>query len=382
MQNAALSRSPHASHLIRCITGLPGTKADLDTSRVGVAYYCLSGLDLLNSLEGNKKIFWQDLIDWKDWLWQQFIEREAGSGFRTGTSKLQMLPELRHIQPIKDSSRDYDQPHLIMTYTALLSLSILRDDFSRLDHAGILKFLKSTQHLDGSFSSLPIGTISSESDLRLTFCAFAICSMLDDWSHIDVDNAIRFIQQCRTYEGGYGEVPNREAQGGPTYCALASLALAAKHLHPKDGMEEMPELDEFLSPHDKKETTRWLVQKQKGGFQGRTEKSPDACYCFWCGASLKILNEEGLVDKDANTGFLSACQYKHGGIAKAPGEIPDPYHTYLSLASLALYPPTEEWLADCPDEGVSWKLEQLDPLLNLRVETARWARTHIPSHHK
>jgi geranylgeranyl transferase type-1 subunit beta len=44
---------------------------------------------------------------------------------------------------------DHDTPQIIMTYTALLSLSILRDNFSRLDRKGVLKFLKSCQNSDG-----------------------------------------------------------------------------------------------------------------------------------------------------------------------------------------------------------------------------------------
>jgi len=59
-------------------------------------------------------------------------------------------------------------------------------------------------------------------------------------------------------------------------------------------------------------------------------------------------------------------------------ETTDPYHTYLAMASLALYPPTETWRAKRMDNGPSWNLEKLDPLLNLRVETAEWARRHIP----
>ena len=48
----------------------------------------------------------------------------------------------------------------------------------------------------------------------------------------------------------------------------------------------------------------------------------------------------------------------------------DPYHTYLSLASLALYPPGD-------DAHESWRLPRLDPLINATVETAKWAREHI-----
>lgn len=66
------------------------------------------------------------------------------------------------------------------------------------------------------------------------------------------------------------------SSGGTTYCALASLQLA-KQL-------------ESLSAQDRQKTVRWLVQNQasNGGFRGRTNKDADACYCFWCGASLHV----------------------------------------------------------------------------------------------
>lgn len=36
-----------------------------------------------------------------------------------------------------------------------------------------------------------------ESDIRTTYCAFAISSMLNDWSGLDVDRATEFIARCR-----------------------------------------------------------------------------------------------------------------------------------------------------------------------------------------
>ena len=38
---------------------------------------------------------------------------------------------------------------MIVTYTALLSLAILRDDFKRLDRQGLVTFLRSSQREDG-----------------------------------------------------------------------------------------------------------------------------------------------------------------------------------------------------------------------------------------
>ena len=44
-------------------------------------------------------------------------------------------------------------PQLIMTYTALLSLAMLRDDFSRLDRSGLISFLKACQNEDGRYAN-------------------------------------------------------------------------------------------------------------------------------------------------------------------------------------------------------------------------------------
>lgn len=136
-----------------------------------------------------------------------------------------------------------DPPHLIMTYTALLTLAILRDDCTRLDRRGLKGLLRATQQEDGrcvqSLTSLSnhfvvsfplnqsltfINLLNStrftrhhtctlccplsdecsftaipgqgEADLRMVYTAFAICAMLDDWSAVDVPRALGFIKRC------------------------------------------------------------------------------------------------------------------------------------------------------------------------------------------
>jgi geranylgeranyl transferase type-1 subunit beta len=46
---------------------------------------------------------------------------------------------------------EFDTPHMIVTYTALIALAILRDDFTRLDRRGLVTFLRSSQQEDGRF---------------------------------------------------------------------------------------------------------------------------------------------------------------------------------------------------------------------------------------
>src|SRR5882724_11863675 len=66
-------------------------------------------------------------------------EGEHGFGFRPGSSMSLFSDVSNYVYYFTmsslcpqngRSSPRYDPPHLIMTYTALLSLSILRDDFS------------------------------------------------------------------------------------------------------------------------------------------------------------------------------------------------------------------------------------------------------------
>lgn len=218
----------------------------------------------------------------------------------------------------------------------------------------------------------------------MTYCAFVICSLLDDFTCIDLQKALNFVKNCRTYEGAYGQVPGLEGHGGPTYCSLASL-----HLVPHSELTR-------LSLEDKDQTLRWLCHNQvflnsdetsdraddPGGFRGRTEKEADACYSFWCCASIEILRSHAtadtgsvplLVDVAANARWIERCAFKWGGIAKTPGETPDPYHTYLSLASIGVFPPE---LRSSLDQ--SWaKLAKVDPLINGRVESVVWGRNKL-----
>ncbi|KAJ4482494.1 terpenoid cyclases/protein prenyltransferase alpha-alpha toroid [Lentinula aciculospora] len=347
-----LARVAHAGHVKRCLSGLPSSQVDLDPGRMAVAFYCLGSLDLLKMVQ--EKISQTDRESWREWIWEQQTRGKYGSGFRPSPFMAGSM--------LSEGARytDYDMPHIIMTYTALLTLAILRDDFSRLDKQGILSFLKACQREDGSFSTVPG---SGETDLRTLYCAFVISHLLNDWSGVDADGALSFIASCRSYEGGYGQSAHCEANGGTTYIAMAAIHLAPVTSNP-------------LSPSEIRKTIEWAVHKQhqSGGFCGRTNKLADACYCFWIAGSLKILGAGDLVNSRSLAVFLSSCQFKFGGISKAPGEHPDPYHTYLSLAALSMFPPP---LYDNDTNSSSWAFEPLDPLINARKETAEWARSHI-----
>ncbi|KAK7464852.1 geranylgeranyl transferase type-1 subunit beta [Stygiomarasmius scandens] len=416
-----LARIGHAGHVKRCLSGLPDSQTDLDSSRLAVAFYCIGSLDLLGLIPD--KIAQGDLDLWREWIWEQYVSGPNGAGFRPSPFMTPLPASSQNPSSSSDPSSDpgyeyANTPHIIMTYTALLTLSILQDDFSRLDKAGLVRLLRACQRADGSFGTVPPGSGSTsapgsvtetESDLRTLYCAFVISSLLDCWDGVDVDRAVRYVKGCRTYEGGYGISTGYEAQGGTTYIALASIYLAPSS-------SSSPSNSYRLTPTEKSQTISWLVRMQhsEGGFCGRTNKSPDACYCFWCGASLKILDADHLVDTRALLSFVADCQFKYGGIAKAPGETPDPYHTYLSLAALSIYSPRppspppsapSQPVSSSPSTTLttssisasasisapqpshchppvdankaSWMLEPLDPLINARKGTARWARERL-----
>ncbi|KAH9950677.1 terpenoid cyclases/Protein prenyltransferase [Amylocystis lapponica] len=352
-----LAKSSHVAHAKMCLSGLPGSQVELDSSRMVIAFYCLGTLDLIGMLQ--EKSSAMERRDWRDWIWEQQTRGKYGSGFRPSPY---MTPGADSLRVMQENGNEYNGPHLIMTYTALSLLAILRDDFSQLDRAGILELLRACQQEDGSFSALPEG---GEADLRTVYCAFVISSMLDDWSGIDVDRSIAYIQRCSSYEGGYGQTPFGEALGGTTYCAIAAL-----HLAPPTPSSP---LARRIPPSMRMRTIRWLVQNQtpSGGFRGRTGKDADACYCFWCGAALKVLGVGELVDTNALAGFLGRCQFKFGGISKAPGERSDPYHTHLSLAALSVLPPATV--------EAGWQLPALDVLWIATEPTASWAHEHIPA---
>lgn len=101
----------------------------------------------------------------------------------------------------------------------------------------------------------------------------------------------------------------------------------------------------------------------------------------------QILGVRGAVDSAALGDFLARCQFKFGGVAKAPDGRPgtrfsiqlllvvshllsiDPYHTYMSLAAASIYPPE--------NADDSWTLPRLDVLWNATEETAAWLKEHV-----
>uniref|UniRef100_A0A9L0TU14 Protein geranylgeranyltransferase type I subunit beta n=1 Tax=Equus caballus TaxID=9796 RepID=A0A9L0TU14_HORSE len=181
-------RDRHVRFFQRCLQVLPERYSSLETSRLTIAFFALSGLDMLDSLDVVNK---DDIIEWIYSL--QVLPTEDRSnlnrcGFR-GSSYLG-IP----FNPSKNpgTAHPYDSGHIAMTYTGLSCLVILGDDLSRVNKEACLAGLRALQLEDGSFCAVPEG---SENDMRFVYCASCICYMLNNWSGMDMKKAINYIRR-------------------------------------------------------------------------------------------------------------------------------------------------------------------------------------------
>jgi geranylgeranyl transferase type-1 subunit beta len=298
--------SLHTKYFARCLTVLPSHTSSLDNSRVTVAYYSLAGLDLLHSVPISLPYNPSELIAWIYSL--QLTPDSDACGFRGSSCAItsRVTPNL------------YDHIHITMTMTALISLLILGDD---LEHVQRRKIASSLVHLQLSNGAFLATRLSTENDLRFVYCACVVAFILNDWSGINQDLTTSFILQCRTYEYAFGQMPGAEAHGGSTFCAIAALALMNR-------LNDLDHQDDLI---------RWCLQRQNEGFNGRPNKPDDSCYSWWIGATLNLLNKDNFINFNLNQTYLHATEAKiTGGFSKWPNSTPDPLHSYLSLASLAL----------------------------------------------
>uniref|UniRef100_H2YT29 Geranylgeranyl transferase type-1 subunit beta n=1 Tax=Ciona savignyi TaxID=51511 RepID=H2YT29_CIOSA len=331
MENT-FERKKHIRFFTRILQILPSRYAILDTSRLTVAFFALSGLGVLDALDAIPDKDKQEIIEWIYTL--QVVGNKASD---------------------METTNNYDCSHIAMTYTGLASLLILGDDLRRVNKHACLEGIKALQLPDGSFKSSYDG---SENDMRFIYCACCVCTMLDDFSAINQATATNFIMKSLCHDGAFGQGPGHESHGGSTYCACASLQL-------------MGRLTTTLSPKQLKRLEYWCISRQRNGFNGRPHKDDDTCYSFWVGASLKILGIFDLVDFKENENFvLSTQDIIVGGFAKWPQINPgnifaaDALHSYMGVCGLALMS--------------LHSLQPVDPTLNISER----ARLHMQTLHE
>ena len=219
-------------------------------------------------------------------------------------------------------------PHIASTYAAINALALcdnIDNCWNKIDRDAIYKWLLSLKQPDGSFTTCnPIG----ERDTRGVYCALSIASLLNIMSDELTEGVVEYLQQCQTYEGGFGATPfGDEAHGGYTFCATASLVIMNK-----------------LDSIDIEKLMEWCAARQcteEMGLCGRSNKLVDGCYSFWVGGTAAMLeaNEyHGCLKKEALRKYiLNCCQSKTGiALRDKPGKNGDFYHTNYVLLGLSI----------------------------------------------
>ncbi|XP_059666243.1 geranylgeranyl transferase type-1 subunit beta [Cornus florida] len=316
-------RDRHIHFLEMMYNLLPSDYQGQEINRLTLAYFAISGLDVLGALDRVDK---EGIISWV-LSFQAHPRNEAelnnGQFYGFHGSRSSQFQSSDNAVWIPNGS------HLASTYCALAILKTIGYDLSLIDSESILKSMKNLQQPDGSFMPTHTG---AETDLRFVYCASAICFMLDNWSGMDTEKAKEYILNCQSYDGGFGLIPSSESHGGATYCAVASLRLMGfieDDLLSKSASSGIINVPLLLE---------WTLQRQAadGGFQGRSNKCSDTCYAFWIGGVLKILGGHKLVNEKALRRFLLTCQSQYGGFSKFPGQLPDIYHSYYGFSAFSL----------------------------------------------
>ncbi|CAJ1360872.1 unnamed protein product [Effrenium voratum] len=296
----------HAAFFKKHAASLPEQYKLMDTNRLTLLYFSVSGLDLLGKLDQ------LDRDATVEYIYSFQSDCPDHGGFY-GYPKVSFDSE--------DLDRANNQPHIANTYVALVMLLILKDDLSRVRCSAVAASLRRWQLEDGSFCCVHcLSSLDSESDIRFVYCAASICYILDLWHAVDVEAMARFVYASQSFDGAFGMGPETESHGGCTYCAVACLSMLGR----------LDDLDMLQLLH-------WCVHRQQSGFQGRIEKEPDSCYSFWVGGTLQMLGADAFLERQSCARFLKTCESGYGGFQKFPdAEFPDLLHSYFSVCGLCL----------------------------------------------
>lgn len=197
MPEAVFNKDRHITYFLRCLkTFLPGLYTSNDSNRILLAFFTVSGLDLLGALQA--KTTPEERHGYIDWIYHCQVPSGGFRGF-TGTD---FGTENRTRE-----NEAWDPANVPSTFFALVILLILGDDLSRVKRTECLKWLPKMQRPNGSFGEVlgPGDQIEGGGDLR--FCCFAAGTRyilkgkrdvdLDGVEDINVDNLVAFIESCQ-----------------------------------------------------------------------------------------------------------------------------------------------------------------------------------------
>lgn len=322
VEEMSLSIGKHVKYFKRNLGVLPSHYTSYDSSLTYIIYFCIAGLKVLGELDN--VLSRDEQTEIINWTYTHLLVNDTG--FRGSNS-----------HNLGEES-DLDAANLPSTMFCLSILALLEENTmtKRLNRTKILDYIRHCQiKPKGMFAGCSSNSEGpfGDHDPRHTYIASALCRMLQvDCNEVfDVDLAARYITSTKSYDGGLGDSKGSESHAGLTFCGIAALKLMDR-----------------LEPDLWQDTAKWLSKRQlwdsqqceeaSGGMNGRINKLQDTCYSFWTEGSLALLGYLNFIDKERNQDHL-LNQTQHsilGGFAKQHGDYPDPMHTYLGLASLAL----------------------------------------------
>merc|ERR1712130_20789 len=299
----------HVRYFLQCLSILPGRFAYLDSQRLVLAHFALGGLSLLDGLGQLRNR--DEIVEW-------IYSLQSDTGGFYGSDMMAKLPP------------DVAQTHIASTFSALQSLLILGDDLSRVKVNPLLSWLCELQTAEGSFCGAADNV--EQADMRFSYCAAFVFHLFGGarqkiFSSSRVDSAVSFILRCQSPDSSFGQVPGSEGHGALTFCALAALKLFGRaHVLERAECERI---------------ARFCVNRQLKGIHGRPHKPDDSCYTFWTSAALKLASPSLLIGRQIDIGEVvsfctSCCDDVIGGVAKYPGNPPDPTHSFLALAGIGV----------------------------------------------
>lgn len=186
-------KAQHIKYWLRCLkTHLPTLYQSNDASRMTLAFFILSALDLLDALHTHTSS--EEREAYVRWIYRC---QHPNGGFRGFTGA--------DVGPLRDVKNEgWDPANLAASYFALAALMILGDNLEKVKVTECLTWLRQVQLEDGSFGEAKAkeGRIVGGRDVRFCYCAAAVRwilrhnapSTVDDAENdIDVGNLQKFI---------------------------------------------------------------------------------------------------------------------------------------------------------------------------------------------
>ena len=196
--SSSLNVATQVRYWLRCLkTFLPNAYTEQEASRIPLAFFTLSALDVLNSLDAHTTP--AERAEWANFLYS--CQHPEG-GFRAFTGSKY------GDRPTTAENARWDPANIAGTYFAIVSLVILGDDLKRVQRRKTLEWLGRLQHPDGSFGELLAGdgSVDGGQDVRFCFLAALICRVLDNGGvqdtfgqHIDIEALAKFVLESKVW---------------------------------------------------------------------------------------------------------------------------------------------------------------------------------------